>query len=138
MEELGAVINLANQTISFLTIGVKDKPLLKTSKGHLALNLLDFNLDQLDDFESEDECDRNSKSTAAQPHGPQYQSEPVEETGEDQAKLIAEALDGYEYPPDFSGMNPDDYYDHQDWLATLKQDVAGYQDDSFQEANFVW
>ena len=34
MEELGAVINLADQTISFLAINVHNMPMCKTSKGH--------------------------------------------------------------------------------------------------------
>ena len=42
MEELGAVIDINQGTVHFTAIGVRDLPLLNTSKSHLAVNLLDF------------------------------------------------------------------------------------------------
>lgn len=42
MEHLGTVINFKAGTVSLTTIGVSDLPLLKTSRGHLAVSLLDF------------------------------------------------------------------------------------------------
>ena len=46
MEKLGTVLDLRNGTVSFEEIGIRSLPLLKTSKGHLAVNLLDFPIDK--------------------------------------------------------------------------------------------
>lgn len=51
MQKLGAVIDL-KRGISFEEIGVKDLPLIKTKRGHLAVDLLDYNAGQLDTFQS--------------------------------------------------------------------------------------
>ena len=50
MQELGTVMDIGRGVVSFNAIGVKDLPLVKTKKGHLAVNLLDVNPEQLTDF----------------------------------------------------------------------------------------
>ena len=124
MEELGAVINLGNQTVSFTTLGIYDKPLLKTSRGHLALNLLDFDSSKMDEFESEDEetIQASLKSTAAPP-GLSYDPAAQARDESDPFKNWLEEIDPAEYTNDFGGMNPDDYYDMQDDLAMWRDDV---------------
>ena len=47
MEELGTVIDIGRGVVSFNKIGVKDLPLIRTSRGHLAVNFLDFDHDVL-------------------------------------------------------------------------------------------
>lgn len=42
MQELGTVIDLSNSTVSFKALGVQNLPLIKTSRGHVAVSLLDF------------------------------------------------------------------------------------------------
>ena len=53
MEELQTVINIGARTVSFNKIGVTDLPLVKTSRGHLAVSLLDFDMDSLQDCSPE-------------------------------------------------------------------------------------
>ena len=43
MEELGTVLDLGKGTVSFTKINVLDLPLIKTSRGYLAISFLDFN-----------------------------------------------------------------------------------------------
>ena len=47
MEELGTVIDIGQGTVSFSELGVQNLPLLRTEKGHLAVNILDFDPEQL-------------------------------------------------------------------------------------------
>ena len=44
MQELGTIIDLANNTVSFRALGVANQnlPLIKASRGHMAASLLDF------------------------------------------------------------------------------------------------
>ncbi|CAE7616057.1 RE2, partial [Symbiodinium sp. CCMP2592] len=51
MHELGAVLDLGANTVSFHSLGVVDLPLVKTQRGHIAVNLLDFDTAKLDEFE---------------------------------------------------------------------------------------
>ena len=50
MHELGAVLDLGANTVSFNGLGMTNLPLVKTAKGHIAVNLLDFDQDKLDEF----------------------------------------------------------------------------------------
>ena len=52
MQELGTIIDLANNTVSFRTLGVENLPLIKTSCGHMAISLLDFGDDPHGSFPS--------------------------------------------------------------------------------------
>ena len=51
MEEMGTVMDIGRGTVSFAALGVKDLPLVKTSRGHLAVDLLDFDRASLSDNE---------------------------------------------------------------------------------------
>ena len=50
MQELGTVIDIGNSTVSFTSIDVKNLPLLRTSCGHLAISLLDFDTENISEF----------------------------------------------------------------------------------------
>ena len=50
MEELDTTIDIGKNTVSFRTLGVLDLPLLRTSRGHLAVSFLDFDEARLDSF----------------------------------------------------------------------------------------
>ena len=52
MQKLGAIIDLKRGVVSFEEIGVKDLPLIRTKRGHLAVDLLDYDNNQLDTFQS--------------------------------------------------------------------------------------
>ena len=52
MQKLGAIIDLQRGVVSFEEIGVKDLPLIRTKRGHLAVDLLDYDNNQLDTFQS--------------------------------------------------------------------------------------
>lgn len=129
MEELGAVINLADQTISFLAINVNNMPMCKTSKGHLALNLLDFNMDKLDEFMSEAEEEKeNQKPSEASGEQPPDQFDPAQDP---EYLSWLESTAPHEYTHDYGGLNPDEFEDHQDILAMMKMDVQGYDECHF-------
>ena len=64
MENQGTVIDIGQGTVSFKSIGVEDLPLLRTSKGHLAINILDYPLDAIPDNQTAGPARR---STAAPP-----------------------------------------------------------------------
>ena len=50
MKSLGTVIDIGAGTVSFAKIGVKDLPLQRTCRGHLAVSLLDFDMDNMSVF----------------------------------------------------------------------------------------
>ena len=51
MQELGTIINLSDNTVSFEGLGVVDLPLIRTFRGHMAVSLLDFGDDLLSGFD---------------------------------------------------------------------------------------
>ena len=114
MQELGTVIDLANSTVSFLKLGVKNCPLIETSRGHLAINLLDFDKEHLLEFE-----DRESQHEALA----STEEHPVPEAREPRPEDLE--LDPEDVVPE--GWNPDDWAEHQDELWHLRQDIAGYE-----------
>eukprot|EP00435_Cladocopium_sp_Y103_P049373 s347_g14.t2 len=108
MEELDTVLDLGKGTVSFRKINVLDLPLVKTSRGHLAVNFLDFDLDKLDDFTSEE--------THQEIHDGYLQEVPQDDVP-----------DGYVHDPMLDlpeGMNPDDWLDYQFELSHWRQEAA--------------
>ena len=107
MEELGAVIDVDARLCSFKKIGVYDKPLHKTAKGHLAISLLDFGT-------SGDFCVGG-------------------ELGEEALKAETEAIMADADPLDYMTAEDrhfamlDDILDARDELDMWKQDVANYE-----------
>ena len=72
MEELGTVIDVGRGKVSFTAIGVKDLDLVKTNRGHLAVNILDFDTADLSAFSvDEDEQAWTLVQTSDGPHEPQ-------------------------------------------------------------------
>lgn len=53
MKELGTILNLGEGTVSFTKLGVYDLPIVRTKRGHPAVNLLYFNTNNLDEFRRE-------------------------------------------------------------------------------------
>eukprot|EP00435_Cladocopium_sp_Y103_P058473 s1160_g20.t1 len=51
MQTLGTIINIGDGTVSFSKLGVHDLPLKRTSRGHLAVSLLDFDLNNMSVFD---------------------------------------------------------------------------------------
>ena len=51
MQKLGTIINIGDGTVTFERLGVRDLPLRKTSKGHLAVSLLDFEAETVDIYD---------------------------------------------------------------------------------------
>ena len=109
MQELGTVIDLGNNTVSFTAIDIKGLPLIKTSRGHLAISLLDFNLDNLSEFEE-------AVSPSTHEAG----------THEGHEAFGLDGLDEYDQVPE--GWNPDDWHDECDAMWHLRQDVANYEE----------
>ena len=93
MEELGTVIDISINTVSFAKIDVKGLPLIKTARGHLAINLLDFNPDTMSEFEERD-------------------SPTNDDPGNDDGQEEAYGLDEFDQVPE--GWNPDDWHDECD------------------------
>ena len=113
MEDLGTVLDrldLRNKTVDFTTLGVKGLPLTKTNRGHLAVNILDFDLDNLSQFLGETS----------------YHAEPAPQKGEPMTQEeIDEILRGYSEDYEMpEGWNPDDWQDHLQQLEVMKQDVV--------------
>ena len=50
MQELGAVIDLSDNTVSFKELGVAKLPLIRTTRGHMAIDLLNFGAGLEDSF----------------------------------------------------------------------------------------
>ena len=115
MEELGKVIDLRGRTVDFTTLGVKGLPLIKTSRGHLAVNILDFDLDNLDQFLSEYT----------------YHVEPSAQRGEPLTQdEIDDILRGYQEDYEVpEGWNPDDWQDHLQHVEVMRQDVVEWSED---------
>ena len=51
MQKLGTIINIGDGTVTFELLGVRDLPLRRTAKGHLAVSLLDFEAETVDIYD---------------------------------------------------------------------------------------
>ena len=117
MENQGTVIDIGQGTVSFKSIGVEDLPLLRTSKGHLAINILDYPLDAIPDNQTAGPARR---STAAPPADDGHNDLTEEEIAE-----IMEAYNEYEVP---EGWDPDSWAEHLDFIEIMRQDVENWED----------
>ena len=99
MEELQTVIDIGARTVSFNKIGVSGLPLVRTSRGHLVVSLLDFDMDSIQDQSPEHKSNDHEESMAQDiaPKSP-TQSE------------LDDCIDP-DMVHDYEGMNPDDYHD---------------------------
>ena len=109
MEELGTVLNLGRRTVSFTKLGVTDLPLIKTSRGHLAVSILDFDLENLSQFFPEE-----SYAAEVETEGGRTM------TQEEIDAILAGYSEDYDIP---EGWNPDDWHDHRFHLEIMRQDV---------------
>ena len=134
MEKLGAVLNLRKSTVSFEEIGVKDLPLLKTSKGHLAVNLLDFPADD-DEVPQHDALATSSTTSPGQ--GPLNSScefpdvEPY--TPPKSSTPNSRASSSYPPPSDayVDSDNPDihDRRERLEEIDWMRREVEGYEEE---------
>ena len=164
MEELGTVIDMGKGRVSFTTLGVHNLPLQKTSRGHLAVNLLDFDPDALS---HEYQPTAEDKALAAGTSVPEYQPTAEDKalaagtfvpeyqpTAEDKAlaagTLVPDAFPGnslsqgeidailaaysQDYPEIPEGMNPDDFADYRANLDLWRQDVEEWQQECERQA----
>lgn len=84
MKELGTILNLGEGTVSFTKLGVYDLPIVRTKRGHPAVNLLYFNSDKLDEFLGEPSdlpLQQWHAEGDEQPDSPQHSEQPSEEYG---------------------------------------------------------
>ena len=117
MEKLGTVLDLKRNVVSFEAIGVSGLPLLKTSKGHLAVDLLDHgevkSPEPLNNKSTEfKDCETESQSNST-PHSSGYPD--------------------HCHAPPSDACDSDDPgapfdYEAQDTLEFLRADVEGYHD----------
>ena len=139
MEHLGTVIKFKAGTVSFTAIGVSDLPLLNTSRGHLAVSLLDFDgggRDQeafttvADEFPEWD-SPMSQKGLSLPPEACRSQQQLEAEVP---SQLQPETPEGYErgYTPTIPDSdNPDpggDSPSYQDYIESLRMDVEGYEE----------
>ena len=87
-------------------------PVLKTARGHLGLDLLNFDSSKMDGFESEDDEEALStlKSFAKAPTK-KYDEAQQQKDESDPLRNWLDEVDPAEYTNDYHGMNPDDYYE---------------------------
>ena len=105
MQEFGTVIDIGRSVPLFNAIGVKDLPLIRTAKGHLAHNLLDYDNDHLEDF----------NSFNAIQHGPEGSEEEEVRQAEPSEDGLEEHLRTFHAENDVpDSWNPDDWRDHLD------------------------
>lgn len=139
MEHSGTVINFKAGTVSFTTIGVSDLPLLKTSRGHLAVSLLDFDgggRDQEAFTTVADEFPEWDSPTSQK--GLSLPSEACRSLQQLEAEVPSqsrpETPEGYERGyiptiPDSDNPDPEgDSPSYQDYIASLRMDVEGYEE----------
>ena len=125
MEELGTVIDLGKQVVSFTALGVRNLALKKTARGHLAVNILDFDPENLAQDYSPTSEDLALAAGTFVPKALPSRETPRELTPSE----VDEILAGYsqDYPEVPEGMNPDDFSDYQAHLEMMRQDVANWE-----------
>ena len=122
MQELGAVIDLGNSVVSFEQIGVKDMPLIRTNRGHMAINLLDFNRHRLDDL---------SGFFLDDDQQPEPSPVPMDEAHVvlDDQSLSPPPQSEENYPPPEPFGDPDyeDYLDERHFIEMMRHEVENYE-----------
>ncbi|CAK8990843.1 unnamed protein product [Durusdinium trenchii] len=99
MEELQTVIDIGARTVSFNKIGVSGLPLVRTSRGHLEVSLLDFDMDSIQDQSPEHKSNDHDKSMA----------QDIAPRSPTQSEL--DYCIGPDMFHDYDGMNSGDYHD---------------------------
>ncbi|CAE7745994.1 RE1 [Symbiodinium sp. KB8] len=112
MEQQGTVLDIGAGTVSFEKIGVKELPLVRTAKGHFAVDLLDYDLNRLTDF-----TDAAANSSLLVLGDPYLSLSPAEAFAE------MDRMMGGDSPEVPEGWNPDDWQDHLAKIALWKADT---------------
>ena len=98
MKELGTILDLGAGTVSFTKLGVFDLPIIRTKRGHPAVNLLHFNADKLDEFFSETSGPQDELSQ--QPWHAEEHAEPDSSPQSEQLSAVYGSEEyGYPYTP---------------------------------------
>ena len=146
MEALGTVIDLYNRTVSFRALEVQDLPLIKTAKGHLAIDLLNFNTENIGELRvfmnefpqdlEKAEVDDSWASEPASSHEPTKQHQEPSSVPQsdrppsqqsDETDYGAYDPTRYPYRLDYVDDPADDEARaHRDFIEMLRQDVEGY------------
>eukprot|EP00434_Breviolum_minutum_P011223 symbB.v1.2.009904.t1/scaffold605.1/size182108/4 len=144
---LGTVIDLYNRTVSFRALEVQDLPLIKTAKGHLAIDLLNFNTENIGELRGfmnefpqdleKAEVDDSWASEPATSHEPTQQHQELSSVPQperppsqqsDETDYGAYDPTRYPYRLDYVDDPADDEARaHRDFIEMLRQDVEGYE-----------
>ena len=154
MQDLGTVIDFAANTVTFDEIGVYALPLVRTARGHLAVNLLDFEVETHEEEEEEGTpmtretgtaetlgattYDSPQPSSSPQPSLSQRQLPEPPQLQQSQPDSPSHSDDYRRYAPSEayydSDMDPYDPEVHhlrqveRDHLDDLRRDVEGYEE----------
>ena len=131
MQTLGTIINLGEGTVSFSKLNIRDLPLKRTSRGHLAISLLDFDLNTMSVFDElvkgYDEFDVNAAETEALDLAPGF--EPASEAIAFPALGLEQASETLDLAPGLEPVSPSsDALSHDD----------GFDPDTRRESQDAW
>ena len=131
MQTLGTIINLGEGTVSFSKLNIRDLPLKRTSRGHLAISLLDFDLNTMSVFDElvkgYDEFDVNAAETEALDLAPGF--EPASEAIGFPALGLEQASETLDLAPGLEPVSPSsDALSHDD----------GFDPDTRRESQDAW
>ncbi|CAJ1330013.1 unnamed protein product [Effrenium voratum] len=122
MKKLGTIMDMEHETVSFTQLGLEDIPMIRTSRGHLAINLLEFDMDNLDMFHIEEALVSSPTEPPTSPEDDHFADLPYTTTVEDIAYGKV-----YDDPHDFEAFTQDEpglALDGDDWSRqqTLQND----------------
>ncbi|CAJ1448790.1 unnamed protein product, partial [Effrenium voratum] len=103
MKKLGTIMDMEHETVSFTQLGLEDIPMIRTSRGHLAINLLDFDMDNLDMFHIEEALVSSPTEPPTSPKDDHFADLPYTTTVEDIAYGKV-----YDDPHDFEVFTQDE------------------------------
>ncbi|CAJ1410941.1 unnamed protein product [Effrenium voratum] len=103
MKKLGTTMDVEHETVSFTQLGLEDIPMIRTSRGHLAINLLEFDMDNLDMFHIEEALVSSPTEPPTSPEDDHFADLPYTTTVEDIAYGKV-----YDDPHDFEAFTQDE------------------------------
>ena len=103
MKKLGTIMDMEHETVSFTQLGLEDIPMIRTSRGHLAINLLEFDMDNLDMFHIEEALVSSPTEPPTSPEDDHFADLPYTTTVENIAYGKV-----YDDPHDFEAFTQDE------------------------------
>ena len=101
-----SIIDVGAGKVSFTAIGVKDLPLVKTSRGHLAVDILDFDLDSFEETHAAEGEVVNQLETAHKTY-------------------VEDGCEPHNVP---EGWSPVDWSDHLDHVSYMRAEVEAWEE----------